>query len=88
MSRLGLISSANCPQEEVIDAANRIRRATGEKLSVIDQVFYTYGSSDHGRVRKAICGNKPICNQCYLTHGCAYYKSLSEMFSKSVASRI
>lgn len=74
MSRLGLTSSPKCSQEEVLEAAMRIRDATGEKLKIIDQVFYTYGSSDHGRVKTAICGDRPLCAECYLPQYCDYYK--------------
>jgi DNA-3-methyladenine glycosylase I len=74
MSRLGLTSSPKCSEEEVLVAANGIRDATGEQLRIIDQIFYTYGSSDHGRVKKAICGDKPLCEECYLPKYCDYYK--------------
>jgi DNA-3-methyladenine glycosylase I len=74
MSRLGLTSSPKCTEEEVLVAAQRIREATGEQLRIIDQLFYTYGSSDHGRVKKAICGAKPLCTECYLPKYCDYYK--------------
>jgi 3-methyladenine DNA glycosylase Tag len=74
MSRLHLTSSPKCSQEEVLEAAMRIRDATGEQLRIIDQLFYTYGSSDHGRVKTAICADKPLCQQCYLHKYCDYYK--------------
>jgi 3-methyladenine DNA glycosylase Tag len=74
MSRLGLTSSPKCSEEAVLEAAMRIRDATGEQLRIIDQAFYTYGSSDHGRVKKAICGDKPLCVECYLPKYCDYYK--------------
>ena len=74
MSRLGLTSSLKCSQEEVLVAAMRIRDATGEQMRIIDQVFYTYGSSDHGRVKTAICADKSLCQECYLPSYCDYYK--------------
>lgn len=76
MSRLGLVSSPKPGQEEVLKEAWRIRDATHEKLRVIDQVFYTYGSADHGRVKTAVCGDKPRCKECYLPEYCSYYKRL------------
>lgn len=54
----------------------RIRDVTHEPLRVIDQVFYTYGSADHGRVKTAVCGNIPRCKECYLPEYCDYYKKV------------
>ena len=72
--RLGLISSENS-FNEAITVAEAFRRATNERLSVIDSVFWMYGGSGDGHLQKAICTkNNPLCEECPVTNYCSYYK--------------
>jgi 3-methyladenine DNA glycosylase Tag len=66
-SRLGLIDNENS-FNPALHVAEEFKRATGEKLSVIDAVFWMYGGGGDGHIKKAICNkNKPFCNECPLT---------------------
>jgi len=77
MHRLGLIDSERLTTEnvnKVVEMANKISQATGEKLSVIDGVFWIYGGSGDNHVQKAMCSkSKPLCNECPLTEYCIFY---------------
>jgi len=77
MHRLGLIDSERMSPEnidKVVEVADKLSRLTGEKLSVIDAIFWMYGGSGDNHVRKAICSkNKPLCNECPLTEYCVFY---------------
>jgi len=77
MYRLGLINSERISPEnidKVIEVANKMSRLTGEKLSVIDAIFWMYGGSGDNHVKMAICSkNKPLCNDCPLPNYCVFY---------------
>jgi len=77
MYRLGLINSERMSTEninKVLAVANKIARLTGEKLSVIDAIFWMYGGGGDNHVKKAICSkNSPLCNECPLTKYCNFY---------------
>lgn len=76
MHRLGLIDSKTTSSEvinQVITVADQISQLTGEKLSVVDAVFWIYGGSGDLHVEKAVCANKPLCDECPLTRYCDLY---------------
>lgn len=77
MHRLGLIDSERISLgniDNVVEVANRISQLTGEKLSVVDAIFWIYGGGGDNHVKKAICSkNKPLCNECPLTEYCIFY---------------
>lgn len=69
-SRLGLIDS-EVSFYPAINAAESFKLATAERLSVIDAVFWMYGSGGDGHLIKAMCRkNNPLCNECPLTGFC------------------
>jgi len=69
-SRLGLIDS-EASFYPAINAAESFKQATAERLSVIDAVFWMYGSGGDGHLSKAMCSkNNPLCNECPLTGYC------------------
>lgn len=76
--RLGFIGSEDLTRnisDEIVKVAEAFKRATSEKLSVIDAVFWMYGGGGDGHVKKAMCNkNNPYCNECPLTIYCEYYK--------------
>lgn len=78
MHRLGLIGSGDMSPGNigrVIGAASQMSRESGEKLSVIDAVFWMYGGGGDNHVKKAICPkNKPLCSECPLTAYCVFYQ--------------
>lgn len=66
LSRIGLIDSENS-FDQAIQVAEQFKQATGEKLIVIDAVFWMYGGGGDGHINKAICNkNKPFCDECPL----------------------
>ena len=72
-SRLGLISSENEFNEAIL-VAEAFKKATNERLSVIDAVFWMYGGGGDGHLQKAICNkNNPLCGECPVTKYCLYY---------------
>jgi len=77
MHRLGLINSVRMSSgniNKVLAVGNRMAQLTGEKLSVIDAIFWMYGGSGDNHVKKAICSkNKPLCNECPLIKYCNFY---------------
>ncbi len=76
--RLGLISdwkSASKISEEVFQIAKKISKVTNERMGVIDAVIWFYGADRPKEIKKPICGQKPLCNECYLTKFCKYYQS-------------
>jgi len=77
MHRLGLINSERISSEninKVLVVANRMAQLIGEKLSMIDAIFWMYGGSGDNHVKKAICSkNKPLCNECHLIKYCNFY---------------
>jgi hypothetical protein len=77
LNRLGLIESLS-PTNENIDSAIKIGKAiaeaVNERLDIVDEVIWIYGSSGIGYVKEAICGDKPGCNECYITKLCEYPK--------------
>lgn len=79
MHRLGLIDSERMSPEnidKIIEVANEMSRLTGEKLNVIDALFWMYGGSGDKHVKKAICSkNKPRCNECPVTEYCIFYSN-------------
>ena len=63
-ARLGLIDSETSFYP-AINATESFKQATAERLSVIDAVFWMYGSGRDGHLIKAICRkNNPLCNEC------------------------
>ena len=84
--RLGFIHTEYQTRENVnklIEIAEQIKRETGERLAVIDAVFWMYGGGGDGHVKKAICNkNKPLCNECPLTSFCKFYNDKLPNFSK------
>lgn len=85
MHRLGLIDSKTISPEvinQVTAAANQISQLTGEKLSVIDAIFWMYGGSGDNHVEKAICANKPLCGECPLTEYCTFYNGPKNLIKK------
>jgi DNA-3-methyladenine glycosylase I len=74
--RLGFVNSedlTNATNSETVKVAEAFRKATSEKLSVIDGVFWMYGGGGDGHAKKAICNkNNPYCNECPLTIHCRY----------------
>ncbi|MDD4062741.1 MAG: DNA-3-methyladenine glycosylase I [Candidatus Pacebacteria bacterium] len=79
MYRLGLIDSDKGSPEDVeqsIEVANEIKNLTGEKLKVVDAIFWMYGGGGDNHVKKAICSKqKPLCCECPLTDYCDFFKS-------------
>jgi DNA-3-methyladenine glycosylase I len=75
--RLGFIESEDQTRENInklIEIAEQIKRETGEKLAVIDAVFWIYGGGGDGHVKKAICSkNEPSCYECSLTNYCKFH---------------
>jgi len=82
MHRLGLIDFEKMSPkniEKVIEVASKMSKATKEKLSVIDAIFWMYGGSGDNHVKKAICSkSKPLCNECPLTEYCIVYLKKKE----------
>lgn len=78
MHRLNLVDSEEVTSDtinQVRTVADQINQLTGEKLSVIDAVFWIYGGGGDNHVEKAICQkNNPLCNECPLTEYCNFYK--------------
>lgn len=75
--RLGLINSEEPSYrttKEVFEVAKKMSEATGERLGVIDAVIWFYGADRPKEIKKVICGRNPLCNECYLTKFCKYYK--------------
>jgi DNA-3-methyladenine glycosylase I len=61
--RLGLTGSEDVEQEEILKIGREIAIAVGEKMPVIDCVFWSFGHY--------ICkSSKPDCKKCYLTNLC------------------
>jgi len=61
--RLGLTGSKDVEQEEILKIGREIAIAVGEKMPVIDCVFWSFGHY--------ICkSSKPDCKKCYLTNLC------------------
>ena len=77
MHRLGLIDSermSSADIDKVIEVANRMSRLAGEKLNIIDAIFWMYGGGGDNHVKKAICSkNKPLCKECPLPKYCVFY---------------
>lgn len=74
--RLGLISSEkSSPRmtEEVFEVAREISKATNKRLGVIDGLLWFYGANKPQEIRKAICGKRPLCSECYLTKYCKHF---------------
>jgi 3-methyladenine DNA glycosylase Tag len=61
--RLGLTGSEDVEQEEILKIGRKIAAAVGEKMPVIDCVFWSFGHY--------ICkAREPDCEECYLTKLC------------------
>ena len=77
MHRLGLVDSEKISSDSidrVVKMAEKMSRATGEKLNVIDAIFWMYGGGGDNHVKKAICSkNQPLCTECPLTQHCVFY---------------
>jgi len=77
MHRLGLISSAKDDENTVNDVllvAKEISTQTNEPLGIVDAVFWFYGARDRREVKKVICGNVPLCQECPVNFCCDYYQ--------------
>jgi len=75
MYRLGLIDSLK-DIDKVAAVAKEMAGVVGEKLNVIDAVFWMYGGSGDNHIQKAVCSkNKPLCDECPLTEYCVLYKA-------------
>jgi endonuclease III len=76
--RLGFASSEDLKdstRSEVANVAEAFRKATSEKLSVIDAVFRMYGGGGDGHTKVAMCNkNNPHCNKCSLTIYCVHVR--------------
>jgi DNA-3-methyladenine glycosylase I len=74
MYRLGLIDSEDESLEnidKVIVVAKEMAGVVGEKLNVVDAVFWMYGGSGDNHVKTAICSkNKPLCEECLIRGYC------------------
>jgi len=76
--RLGLIEiDKDIPEirEKIQEIGKAIAGAVHEKLSVVDAIFWLYGSGNTKYVEKAICKRKPLCKECPLTELCHYFKT-------------
>jgi len=77
LHRIGLINSDKTSPEtikQVFQIVQKISKATGEKLSIIDAVIWFYGA-ERPEIKKPICGKTPQCNECPLTKHCKYYQT-------------
>ena len=79
MFRLGLIDSESMASknvDRVMVIAKMMSKATGERLNVIDAIFWIYGGSGDNHIQKAVCSkNNPLCNECPLHRYCIAYKT-------------
>ena len=74
--RLGLIKSETS-FNEAISIAEEFKKATNERLSVIDSVFWMYGGGGDNHLQKAICTkSNPLCEECTVTKYCLYYPTI------------
>jgi DNA-3-methyladenine glycosylase I len=76
MYRLGLIDSEDESLEninKVIAVAKEMAGVIGEKLNVVDAIFWMYGGSGDNHVKKAICSKKkPLCGECPVKSYCIH----------------
>jgi len=76
--RLGLIETDKDIQEirgKIQEIGKMMAEAVHEKLSVVDAIFWLYGSGNTKYVEKAICKRKPLCEECPLAELCQYFKT-------------
>jgi 3-methyladenine DNA glycosylase Tag len=52
--------------EKIQDIGKKIARLNNCPVKVVDLLFWLYGSGFKDIVDKAICGEKPNCNECYI----------------------
>lgn len=62
-------------RDQVQEAGKMMVDAVGERINVIDEMIYIYGSGDKRYVKEAICGDKPLCGECNLTEFCEWQSS-------------
>jgi DNA-3-methyladenine glycosylase I len=70
--RLRLTSSQRAPYTEVCNVSKRIAEAAGERLSLVDEVIWRYGSGVGCNMK--VCGRRRKCSQCPVAdaHLCNY----------------
>jgi len=77
MYRLGLIYSDSATlktYEQVQEVGEKMAKAVGEKVAVIDYTLYMFGSGEF--LRHSVCGVKPRCEECVLRKFCRYAKKV------------
>ena len=76
MYRLGLLENDkdnHTNRSKIHETSKKIALAVGTKVSVVDAVFWLYGSGSTEYVQYGICtNNKPKCNECELKTMCKY----------------
>lgn len=78
MHRIGLISSNERNADtnhEVFEIAKRFSKVSGERLAVIDALFWYYGADQPEEVQVRLCGSKPKCHLCDLRDICHYFST-------------
>jgi len=85
--RLGLIEKDQDTKEiraQIQDVGRQMAEATGEKVNVIDEVLWCYGSGGLNYVKYPICPAKPKCEEYVLTQFCVYFRDFFQPVNVSI----